>query len=219
MCGRFTLTVDDIARLAREWAAEVDEAVLARWRPRFNVAPGDAHPVLAADGGRRRVISAAFGLARGSERLVNARVETAGARPTFRDAWRSRRVAVPADGFYEWQGARGERRPTWFHLPGGRPMLLAALLGEAPGGGPGFVILTTEARAPVRALHDRMPVVLPGTLLDAWLEGPTPALPAPLDGQLEGREVSDRVNSVDHDDPACLDAAPAPRQGELFRSG
>jgi len=216
MCGRFTLTVADIAALAREWAAEVDRAVVAAWRPRFNVAPGDHHPVLQAERGRRRVISAAFGLAGGGKLLVNARVESAASRPAFRDAWRSRRVAVPADGFFEWGGPPSARRPTWFHAAGGRPILLAALLGPAPDGGPGFVLLTTEARAPVRALHDRMPVVLPSDLLGAWLTGPPPALPAPAEGELQGRPVSSRVNSVENDDPSCLDAPGPPDQGELF---
>jgi putative SOS response-associated peptidase YedK len=213
MCGRFTLTVDDIARLAREWAAEVDLAVTAAWRPRFNVAPGDAHPLLLAEAGRRRMISASFGVALPAGMTVNARLETAASRPSFREAWRGHRAAVPADGFFEWEGPPSARRPTWFHLADRRPLLLAALLGPAPGGGPGFVILTTGATAPVRALHDRMPVLVPAPLLDAWLQGPPPALPAPKDGELVARPVSERVNSVAHDDPACL--AP-PRQGTLF---
>lgn len=220
MCGRFTLTAQDVASLARAWAAEVEEAVAAGWRPRFNVAPGDRHPILVAERHRRRLISAVFGW-RSPARdaagglLVNARLETAATLPTFRDAFGARRVAVPADGFYEWEGPASARRPTWFHQAG-EPMLFAALLGEAPAGGPGFVILTTAARAPVAALHDRMPVVLPAALLDAWLEGPAPALPTPADGALIGRRVSSRVNAVAHDDPACLDAPPPPAQGRLF---
>lgn len=221
MCGRFTLTVDDIASLAREWAAEVDEALAAGWRPRFNVAPGDRHPVLVASGGRRRLIPAVFGLA--GERnggpgplLINARIETAPSRPTFREAWRTRRAAVPADGFFEWEGPPSARRPTWFHLPGRAPMLLAALLGEAPGGGTGFAVLTCPARAPVQALHDRMPVLLPAALLDAWLAGPAPAWTGPYGDELLARPVSPRVNSVENDDPACLEEAETPRQGRLF---
>jgi putative SOS response-associated peptidase YedK len=148
--------------------------------------------------------------------LINARAETAATLPTFREAFRARRAAVPADGFYEWEGPPSARRPTWFHLAPGRPMLFAALLGQAPGGGPGFVILTTEARAPVAALHDRMPLLVPPILLDAWLQGPAPALPAPADGALLGRPVSPRVNAVENDDPRCLDAPPPPAQGRLF---
>jgi putative SOS response-associated peptidase YedK len=217
MCGRFTLTAGDLAALARSWAADVDAAIAAGWRPRYNVAPGDPHLILRASGGARRMERAAFGLAAPSGALlVNARVETAAARPAFRDAWRARRGAVPADGFLEWEGPAAARRPSLFHLPGGAPLLLAALWGEAPGGGLGFAILTTEANAVVRRLHDRMPLVVPPALLGAWLEGPPPTLPATADDLLAVRPVSQRVNSVANDDPACL-APPEPdRQGRLL---
>jgi putative SOS response-associated peptidase YedK len=221
MCGRFTLTADDIASLAREWAAEVDPALAAGWRPRFNAAPGDRHPVLVEAEGCRRLISASFGLAGARPAgarslLINARVETAASRPTFREAWRNRRAAVPADGFFEWEGPSSARRPTWFHLPGRAPMLLAALLGEAPGGGTGFAVLTCPARAPVQALHDRMPVLLPPALLDAWLAGPPPTLPDLSRGGLVARRVSPRINSVENDDPGCLEEGEAEAQGKLF---
>ena len=264
--------------LARAWAAEVDDALATGWRPRFNVAPGDRHPVLVAGAGpsgRRRLISGTFGW-RGADGglLVNARAETAATLPTFREAFRRRRAAIPADGFFEWEGpaislgARSRpqtpsslrsskagptledrirrvnsraraRRPTWFH-DGGRTLWFAALLTDSPlfqrssssdgperGGGSGgaasgppskitFVILTTEARAPVRALHDRMPLLVPASFLDAWLTGPAPALPSPADGALESRRVSERVNSVRNDDAGCLTPAAPPAQGRLF---
>lgn len=216
MCGRFTLTVDDVARLAREWSAEVDAALAAAWRPRFNVAPADAHLVLRAEGGRRALAPARFGLAGPTGLVINARLETAATRPTFREAWQGLRAAVPADGFFEWGGPAAARRPSWFHLPGERPFLLAALLGPAPGGGLGFAILTTAARPPVAALHDRMPVLLDPAEVPAWLAGPPPALAAPTDGAFLARPVSSRVNAAEHDDPACL-APPEPeRQGRLF---
>ena len=220
MCGRFTLTAEDIASLAREWAAELDEALASEWRPRFNVAPGDRHPVLVTQGGRRTLRPATFGLASpvptGPGLVINARIETAAARPACQRAWRSGRAAVPADGFFEWGGPPSARRPTWFRRADGRPMLFAALLGEAPGGGLGFAVLTTEARAPVRALHDRMPVVLPPSLVEGWLSGPPPALPAARDGELAGQPVSTRVNSVENDDPLCVAPRDPERQGNLF---
>jgi len=216
MCGRFTLTVDDVARLARQWGAEVDAALAAAWRPRFNVAPGNGHLVLQQEDGRRRLAPARFGLAGPAGMLINARAETAATRLTFREAWRTGRTAVPADGFFEWEGPASARRPTWFHRPGSRPFLLAALLGPAPDGGLGFAILTTSARAPVAALHDRMPVVLPEPLLGAWLTGEPPALPATEDGAFAARPVSPWVNAVEHDDAACLEAEGPPRQGSLF---
>jgi putative SOS response-associated peptidase YedK len=217
MCGRFTLTVEDVASLAREWAAEVEEALADGWRPRFNVAPGDRHPLLVAHAGRRRLISATFGWRVAGESrglLLNARAETAATLPTFREAFRARRAAVPADGFYEWEGPRATRRPTWFH-DGGRTLWFGAIT-TSDAGLPAFVILTTEARAPVRALHDRMPLLVPAALLDAWLSGHAPSLPAPADGALAGRRVSERANSIRNDDAACLAPAEPPAQGSLF---
>lgn len=219
MCGRFSLTEVDLALLARSWAAEVEAAGAASWRPRYNVAPGDRHLVLTASGGQRRLLPATFGLAgprAASPLLVNARIETASSRPTFREAWQRRRAAVPADGFFEWTGPSSARRPTWFHLRSGMPMLLAALLGRGPGGELGFVVLTTEARAPVRALHHRMPVLIAPSLLDAWLTGEPPALAATAGEELLARPVSDRVNSTANDDPACLGPRAQAEQVELF---
>lgn len=204
MCGRFSLTTTDLDGLARQLRAELDPAFRRPWRPRFNVAPGDAHVVLRAEGGGRILRAASFGFVTGpGELTINARAETAAQRPAFRDAWRARRCAVPADGFYEWTGPRGDRRPSWLHRPDGQPLLFAALWRPSPGGVPEFAILTVDANADVRALHDRMPAVLADGALDEWLGGAAAPRLAP-EGTLSAREVSKRVNSVEHDDPACL---------------
>jgi putative SOS response-associated peptidase YedK len=211
VCGRFTLTERDLASLARAWAAEVAAAVAEGWRPRYNVAPGDRHVVLRSERGRRTLAAATFGLpGPDGALLVNARLETAAAKPTFRDAFRARRCAVPADGFFEWEGPASARRPTWFHPPSGGPILLAGLWEVSPDGRPGFVILTSPANAEIAPLHGRMPVVLPGEQLGAWLDGPPPALAAPPDGTFAARPVSPRVNAVANDDRECL----APREPE-----
>lgn len=194
--------------MARAWAAEVDALLASAWRPRFNVAPGQPHLLLRATSAGRRLEAAVFGLpsARGSLH-VNARLETAARRPAFREAFAERRCAVPVDGFYEWTGPARARRPIWFHRPGGRPILLAALFGPSEGGAPGFVILTGPPNAEVARVHDRMPVILPEDRLEAWLSGPPPALEPAADGSLAARAVSPRANSVENDDPACLEPA------------
>ncbi|MBK9518818.1 MAG: SOS response-associated peptidase [Anaeromyxobacter sp.] len=215
MCGRFSLTLSDIAALARAWGAEVDAALLAGWRPRFNVAPGQRAPLLRGPAGARRLALATFGLPAAHGALhLNARAETAAARPAFREALRQGRAVVPADGFYEWEGPPAARRPSWFHRPDGAPLLLAAVSGPGSDGQPAFAILTCGAVAPVARLHDRMPVLVPPEALEAWLaEGPPPALPPSAPGALAARLVSPRVNSPRVDGPECLEA---PEQGSLF---
>jgi putative SOS response-associated peptidase YedK len=215
MCGRFSLTLADLAALAREWAADLDVLLAEHWRPRFNVAPGQPHPLLREVAGRRRLEPATFGLPgpRGTL-LPNARSETAATRRTFAAPLRTARCAVPVDGFYEWEGPASARRPSWFHRAGGAPFWLAAVNAPAAGGRPGFSILTTAAIEPVARLHDRMPVILPAALLGPWLaEGPPPPFPAPQPGLLEARPVSPRVNSIANDDAGCLE--PAAPEGQL----
>lgn len=216
MCGRFTLTTTDLDGLARALRAELDPAFRRPWRPRFNVAPGDAHVLLRNEAGRRWLREATFGFAvRPGELAINARAETAAVKPTFREAWRSRRCAVPADGFYEWSGPRGHRRPSWLHRPDGRPILFAALWRPGKVGPPEFTLLTVEANADVRPIHDRMPAILDDGAVDDWLQGEAPPRLAPP-GTLAARAVSPRVNSVRNDDPACLEPADGDAQLDLL---
>jgi putative SOS response-associated peptidase YedK len=201
MCGRFTLTEKDLVRLARALGAAVDPDLAAGWRPRFNVAPGQ-EALLLRDAGGLRLERARFGLGGGDGPLrFNARVETAAERPAFRAAWAARRCAVPADGFYEWEGPARARRPIWFFDPARRPLLFAALLGEE-GGRLAFAILTGPAVAPVAALHGRMPVLLAAGEVRGWLGGAE--LPGPRQEALVGAPASPRVNAVANDDEGCL---------------
>jgi putative SOS response-associated peptidase YedK len=205
MCGRFTLTTTDLQGLVRGLGAELDPAFRRPWRPRFNVAPGNAHLLLRRISGGLVLLEARFGLETRPGRLViNARAESAAVKPTFRRGWLEGRCAVPADGFYEWSGPRRGRRPVWLHRPDGRPLLFAAILRSPASGPPEFAILTVEANSDVRAIHDRMPAVIAEGKLDAWLEGTEPPRLAPA-GTLAARAVSSRVNSVSHDDAGCLD--------------
>jgi putative SOS response-associated peptidase YedK len=43
--------------------------------------------------------------------MINARAETASAKPAFRDAMKSRRWLIPADGFYEWVRTGTAKQP------------------------------------------------------------------------------------------------------------
>jgi putative SOS response-associated peptidase YedK len=192
MCGRYRQ-----ARGPRE-VAEFFEAVnpLPNRAPSWNIAPTqDAlvvrrHP----ETGARHLDTLRWGLvphwakdpAIGA-RMINARAETLAERPAFRDAFaRGRRCLVPADGFYEWRkgdGPKAPKQPYAVALRDGAPMALAGLWEgwRGPGGEVvrTFAIITTDANEKLRALHDRMPAILPRDTWAAWL-GDEPAEPAEL---------------------------------------
>jgi putative SOS response-associated peptidase YedK len=221
MCGRFTLTVVGYDTLARSLGIDVDPDVAKLYRPRYNIAPTDRHWVLRSDQGRRELLPAAWGLPNRFSpggQLINVRSETVGQKPAFRRAFAERRCIVPADGFYEWTGPRGARRPFWFYPKRGGLLFFAGIY-ERPhhqqGGDereePRFAILTAAANDVVARVHDRMPVIIPAEAIATWLgspgAGPGNAASlletAPPD-LLAARPVSPRVGSVAFDDPGCL---------------
>lgn len=224
MCGRYSLTTTRYD-LARELGLPLD-AVPEELVPRWNVAPSQGVPVLRQDAALRLDMMQ-WGLVPHwakdpaiGNRMINARAETLDEKPAYRDAFRSRRCLLPADGFYEWAPApgRGPKTPHYIRLKGGGVFTFAGLWSRwrAPDGTPllSCTIVTSEPNELVANVHDRMPAILPADRRAAWLapdhddpESLRPllaTLPADL---LEMIPVSRHVNSTDHDDPACIEPA------------
>jgi len=210
MCGRYTLTYADLGAVVEALDAIVDPSAAELHRPRYNVAPSSACVVARPEDGRPHLLPALWGMRLSGRFVINVRSEQAPAR--FREAWSRGRCVVPADGFYEWVGEARARRPIWFHDPGGRPLLMAGLLRVEEGAPPAFAVLTAPARPPVDAIHDRMPVLLSPAAARRWLAEAPRAVHAD-EVPLVGTEVSPRVNSAAHDDPACLAPASAEAKG------
>jgi putative SOS response-associated peptidase YedK len=169
--------------------------------------------------GRRELALVRWGLIpswvrdpRGFATLINARSEGAGDKPAFRGAMRHRRCLVPADGFYEWTGARGRKRPHLVRPRAAGPFAMAAIWEHWVGGDGSeletMAILTVPANRALAALHDRMPALLPPSSFADWLDcrsgsavEAAPLLaPAPED-LLEITEVSPLLNDPRREGP------------------
>lgn len=228
MCGRYAFFTPSEAITRLFAVSEVHAHDLA---PRYNIAPTQEVPIvrvspfLDADEARepvRELALARWGLVPFwakdpsiGNRMINARGETVAQKPAFRAAFRKRRCLVPADGYFEWQKTESGKQPWYIHAAGGEPLALAGLweLWDPPEGGEPLAsctIITTRANDFTRPLHDRMPVVLDGGGMDAWLDAGTPAAglqallaPAP-ETALEAWPVSRRVNSPFNEDPSLV---------------
>ena len=145
--------------------------------------------------------------------LINARAETVAEYPAFRDAFRTHRCLIVADGFYEWRAEETGKKPVWITRPSSEPFAFAGLWAEARRADGSSVhscaIVTCEPGDVVAPIHDRMPVILAQQDEAGWLdpdavEGQLQALLAPTD-ELTVTEVSDAVNDVRQDGPALIE--------------
>lgn len=216
MCGRFAFFSP---REAVQELFGVDCGV--DLTPHYNLAPTQDVPALrATEDGEIEFASLRWGLVPSwakepgiANRLINARLETAAEKPAFRAAFRRRRCAVLADGFYEWQAVGdGPKQPWFISRATGGPFVMAGLWehwdkGEAPL--ETCTLLTTAATGSMSAIHHRMPVILSADALRPWLTaaGPDAALEIlghdhPAD--LRMQRVSRAVNSPAHEGPDLI---------------
>ena len=226
MCGRYVAATPP-AQLAELFG--VTDVRAGDLGARWNVAPTlDVYAVATGSDGERRLGTFRWGLVpwfakdpTGAAKMINARSETVAEKPAFRRSLERRRCIVPADGFYEWLRAGKERLPHLFSAADGSVLGFAGLWEvwrskDDPDAEPlrTCTILTTNANATMRPIHDRMPVVLPPSAWDRWLDPSVRQAadvldllaPAP-DGLLARRAVSTKVNNVKNEGAELLSSA------------
>ncbi len=228
MCGRFTLTADP-AQLQESFP---EFSFPPQGGPRFNIAPSqpvlalpnDATPALAGGARENRADYFVWGLIPSwakdptiGSKLINARAETLGEKPSFRGSYKYKRCLVFADGFYEWKTEPGmkTKTPYFIKLESGQPFALAGLWDEwhSPDGSQikSCTIITTEPNELMSRLHNRMPVILPNSAYAQWLD-PSPRKPEDLQhllvpypsAAMTAYPVSTLVNSPGNDRAECV---------------
>jgi len=232
MCGRYRLSrrkqiIEEHFETA-DWQED--------WSPRYNIAPTQHVPAIRQHPKepRRDLSPMRWGLipswakdASGAARMINARSETAHTLPAFRDALKSRRCLIPADGFYEWVRTGKTKQPYCFEVNGGL-FAFAGLWERWKDVNGNWIrtcsILTTTPNAVTSSVHDRMPVILDPDSYDLWLDPGMQNVAAITDllkpydaGLMRSYPVSMRVNQVVNDDVECSRPVEIPAlQNQLF---
>lgn len=219
MCGRYAFyspheAVEDV------FGPFVPGAVLPP--PHWNIAPTTRVAVVRGrPDGRRELVLLRWGLIPSwakdksiGARLINARAESLAEKPAFRTAYRRRRCLVLADGYYEWQATAGAKQPYYVQASDQRPFGMAGLweTWTDPATQEPLetcVIVTTEASEAVRAIHGRMPVIVPGAAHAAWLDlalqsDALAAVAASAAIPLRSHPISRQVNSPANDGPQLI---------------
>jgi len=234
MCGRYRLS------RRKQVVEEYFDAVSGEedWAPRFNIAPTQPIPVIRQHPKEavRELSLMRWGLIPSwasnpsvAAQMINARSETAATKPAFRDALKSRRCLIPADGFYEWMRTGKAKQPYCFEVNEGELFAFAGLWDRWKDPGGNWIktcsILTTTANPLTATVHDRMPVILDADTYDLWLDPGMTKVEAvshmlkPYDARLmRCYPVSSRVNHAANDDEECCRPVElAQTQNPLFR--
>ena len=183
MCTRFFIE-PDIEEI-REIIAEVEQSLLSRKFIKSGSAiltsgeirPTNVVPVIAPNRhGKRSAYPMKWGFQiPGKSLLVNARVETAATKPTFRESWEKHRCVIPASWYYEWAhltNSLGQKKTgdKYMIQPKGSRMTWLCGLYRMEDGLPAFAVLTREPAEELKKIHDRMPLIIPENLIGAWID-------------------------------------------------
>jgi len=111
--------------------------------------------------------------------IVNARVETADSKPSFKDLWVQRRCIIPCSYYFEWKHVKDDTtekvitKEKYLIQPSGADITYLAGLYRIEGGYPVFVVLTCPPTPELSKIHDRMPVLLPKEHIEEWIRPKT----------------------------------------------
>lgn len=226
MCGRFTLhhSVEEVAQ-----RFSVQET-LFDFPARYNIAPMQPLAVVTqnahgAHGDDKRVLEGyRWGLVPSwakddsiGVKMINARAETLAEKPSFKNALKSRRCLIPADGFYEWKTEGKVKTPHYIRFRDDRIYAFAGLWEEwnGPGDAPlrTATIITSDPNPLLSTLHHRMAVILKPQDEAIWLDPKVSATDALQllqtfpDDELEAFPVDKCVGNVAFDAPENIVAA------------
>lgn len=192
MSGRIVVAQQSEA-LLEHFEASTAEGELPK--PSYNVAPGDAVPLVLESGKAphpgRRLMAARWGLeprvrtAPGGTApdaaaqpaptlLFNARAETVNTAPRFAGLFRRRRALLPADGYYAWTSQDGVKQPHYLHPADDAPLALAALYEwHRPSADEPWqlhcTLLTRPAAGAAKGYGERMPLAVAAEFWSDWL--------------------------------------------------
>lgn len=216
MCGRFALgsTPEKLAHhfnLKRKVTIE----------PRYNIAPSQPVVIIREETTGNKLSEVRWGLIphwakdeKIGNKLINARAETVQEKPSFRDAFKSRRCLIPATGFFEWKHHGRMKQPYFIKMKNGGLFAMAGVWESwrSPDGKiiESCSIITTEANGIVGKIHDRMPVIIPAQSYGLWLSSASNGrnfleyLKPHSPFKMTSYPVSSMVNQVKNEGEVCI---------------
>ena len=218
MCGRKTLTKDAQAIIEELLVDEWDQK--DEYSPSYNIAPTQNSPILVYNN-KRKIEHMRWGLipfwAKDKSigaKMINARGETLLEKPSFKNLVNGKRCIVITDGYFEWYRSGTRKIPYYFRDPTNNILPMAGLWDEWKSSNgksiKTYTVITTSPKPEYAHIHNRMPVILPHSVIDVWVNtseySSTVALEyvLPYREELEVYPVSTFVNSPKNNTTKCI---------------
>jgi putative SOS response-associated peptidase YedK len=219
MCGRYSLKTTNPQEFIDQFGP-----FDGLESPRYNRAPGQAHPAIINREKQHLWTSMIWGnFSRKADPSnsffpINARSETVTRKNIFKDAISMGRCLIPADGWFEWQLIEKQKYPYYHHLEDHTPFAFAGIwtsIKHEAEKQSVFSILTRPASPECLHIHHRAPLILPVEVWESWLSPDLAEkdilqllmVEQPL---ISAYQVGSRVNSTRYDDAGLLE----PNQGK-----
>jgi putative SOS response-associated peptidase YedK len=239
MCGRYSRSEEDI-KFVTELARMAGRPVTLKFYPRYNITPGSKTAIVFILNDDLITTEIQWGyIPRWSKNgkpdpnyeSNNAAIERIETSRMYQAVWKSRRCLIPATGWYEWQRIPGVEKGIPHHIiRRNEKVFWMAGVWDAwkrtpddPDPKLSFSIITRPAAGDIRDIHDRMPLILPPSQHDNWLDPESRHFRQCADHHLEGGyelyTVSDALSIRGNDSPDCMrpfKRPPVPRQMGLL---
>ncbi|MGI9290577.1 MAG: SOS response-associated peptidase [Gammaproteobacteria bacterium] len=171
MCGRYANHVKQMGQwteLLDDWPEDAELG--------YNIAPTQMVPAFTAEHG----LAMRWGMVppwskepNSKYATFNARAESVADKPAFRHAWnKSQTCLVPAIGYYEWQGAKGNKQPFFIRPQNQEPLVMAGLWERWRQDDQSLyscTVITQPSYGKLEKLHSRMPLMLELGQAEQWL--------------------------------------------------
>lgn len=222
MCGRYGIydTKDVFEFIKVDVSKDLD------LKPNYNAAPTQVLPVARTnEAGIREINTMHWGFMgwkpkKGDRPFIpiNTRDDKILTSRMWKSPFLNNRCIVPANGFYEWNGKKGNKTPHFIYPKNGGLMGFAGIYSTlAPEGSTSdmsFSIITTSPNRLMEPIHDRMPVILLQEEFDHWLDPKntdpeflTDFLKPYPDEGLKEHIVGQAVGNVRNNDPGLIEKA------------
>lgn len=174
MCGRYGHTNTDKEKIKKRFRLKEIKFDLV---PRYNITPGQDVPVI-LNSSPDQLSMVRWGLIpfwakeeKIGYKMINARAETITEKPSYRNSIKKKRCLILADFFFEWKKGEDGKHPYCIQMKSHDTFAFAGIWDCWKDKVFSCSIITTAPNKKIKAIHDRMPVILPKAAEAKWLKG------------------------------------------------